>query len=121
MNPFATVKGYNLLARQELEADALRKLYDGNQADPMSPFLPFPEPNGLLVYASGDAGELFYWETIGEPDAWPTIIYEGRGPLYQRLAMPMTEILASFLTRVLPCTVMSPSVFAKPPTIKAAY
>lgn len=43
------------------------------------PFALFPEREGALPWARSDNGDVVYWLTRGEPDAWPVALWNPRG------------------------------------------
>lgn len=65
-----------------------------------SPFPIHPEPGGLLPWARTDNGNNLYWltEPADDPDRWPILVDEARGPGWFRHEGPMTAFLADALT-----------------------
>ncbi len=62
-------------AREALDAD--RQL--ARVALKAVPFAQFPERDGALPWARSDNGDVIYWLTWGEPDAWPVAVWNARG------------------------------------------
>lgn len=52
------------------------------------PFAPFPEPGGVLPFASTAGAETLYWQTDGEPNAWTINIVESRGNTADPISIP---------------------------------
>ena len=59
----------------------------------------FPEPSGLLPWASSENGNVFYFRTAGEPDEWPTVVIEARGPRFDEVDDGATAFLAALLAK----------------------
>jgi hypothetical protein len=80
LNPFASNVYLNLFEQAKLQLDAERLLRA--KWPEQIPFALYPEPGGLFPWAMTDNGDRLYWLTKGEPDCWPTVVYESRGPGY---------------------------------------
>lgn len=93
--PFAGNKNLNLLDVQTPILDAYRTL--AKEHPDTAPFPVFPEPGGLFPYARTDNGDVFYWKTVGEPNSWPTVLFESRHAFYEEFGQPTTELLAGLL------------------------
>ncbi|WKV76526.1 hypothetical protein AW27_033745 (plasmid) [Streptomyces sp. PCS3-D2] len=38
-------------------------------------YVPYPQPGGLISWASSNSGDTFYWRTSpADPDAWPVVV-----------------------------------------------
>ncbi|MEV5177386.1 SMI1/KNR4 family protein [Streptomyces flaveolus] len=38
-------------------------------------YVPYPQPGGLIAWASSNSGDTFYWRTSpADPDAWPVVV-----------------------------------------------
>jgi hypothetical protein len=53
----------------------------------------FPEPGGLLPFATGELEYLFWWRVDGLPDSWPTLV-EDDGGMWHHYELTATELLA---------------------------
>lgn len=69
------------------------------------PFALYPEPGGLFPWGLTDNGDRLYWLTEGEPNSWVSIIYESRGPRYDRHAIGCCEFLRRWVAGDLPVAV----------------
>ncbi|MFG2886298.1 SMI1/KNR4 family protein [Streptomyces sp. NPDC048297] len=50
-------------------------LQDWYEMDDMEGYVPFPQPGGLIGWASSNSGDVFYWKTSpADPDAWPVVV-----------------------------------------------
>jgi hypothetical protein len=82
LNPFSANRHLNLLAQaqRQLAAErAIRTVWPRNV-----PFALYPEGGGLFPWGMTDNGNRLYWLTTGDPAAWPTVVYESRGPRHDR-------------------------------------
>ncbi|MFI7237056.1 hypothetical protein [Streptomyces cyaneofuscatus] len=52
--------------------EILQDLYEmGDTED----YVPYPQPGGLISWASSNSGDTFYWRTSrADPDAWPVVV-----------------------------------------------
>ncbi|MFE7113634.1 hypothetical protein ACFU98_46505 [Streptomyces sp. NPDC057575] len=52
--------------------EILQDLYEmGDTED----YVPYPQPGGLISWASSNSGDTFYWRTSPvDPDAWPVVV-----------------------------------------------
>ncbi|MFI7368432.1 hypothetical protein P8A21_40680 (plasmid) [Streptomyces poriferorum] len=52
--------------------EILQDLYEmGDTED----YVPYPQPGGLISWASSNSGDTFYWKTSpADPDAWPVVV-----------------------------------------------
>lgn len=92
-NPFAKNKYLNLVGQRKETLDALREFYDeAGYAFPL-----FPDPNGLLPWGVTDNGDLLFWQTRGEPDAWTVVVDESRGGSNEQYDETMTSFLAKLI------------------------
>lgn len=99
--PFSANPYLNVSDRLRLlhKAEKLKKL--NFPKDPVSlvhPFLLHPESPGLIPWGITDNGDDLFWHTLGEPDAWPVVIYNGRSGDYESHPMSMTTFLSSILS-----------------------
>jgi hypothetical protein len=94
-NPFEENVHLNLLSRYRLIFDGDREIRDSFPDDVPEPL--FPEVGGLLPWAATDNGDRLYWRTKGEPDAWPVVVWESRGPEYETYAFSMSGFLLGWL------------------------
>lgn len=96
LSPFASNTYINLLDQATRQLDAERTIRA--QFPDEMPFPLYPEPEGLFPWAATDNGDRLYWHTRGEPDLWPTIVYESRGPEFDRHLLPCTEFLTRWIS-----------------------
>ncbi|OIK24211.1 SMI1/KNR4 family protein [Streptomyces malaysiense] len=82
----------NLARWQRLEAEG--RVEGGG----FPPFRYFPEPGGLLPWGNSPHGEVYYWETIGEPDAWPVVVCAASGPHFYRFQGGVVDFVHELLT-----------------------
>lgn len=84
--------------------DSVLEKYQLSRAEnpDLLPFLPFPEPCGLLPLGGNTNGGLAYWQMKGKANDWPLILIpRGFEPIEQH-AMPVVEFLARWLSGGLP-------------------
>jgi SUKH superfamily protein len=115
-NPFASNRYVNLIEAGTVVGDAYRtsranapEYYDQRV---------YPEPGGLLAVARTDNGNDIYWRTVGQPDAWTVVAYQGRGPNYYDYRGSLTEFLSGLLTRTLLCDVFPDDAFRSSPEFR---
>ncbi|MEV6052673.1 hypothetical protein [Streptomyces sp. NPDC052107] len=61
-----------LWASEAKEDEVLQDLYDMGDTEG---YVPFPQPGGLIGWASSYSGDDFYWKTSpADPDAWPVVV-----------------------------------------------
>ncbi|WP_240203109.1 SMI1/KNR4 family protein [Streptomyces actuosus] len=61
-----------LWASGRREDEILQDLYEMGDTQG---YVPFPEPGGLISWASSYSGDSFYWKTSPtDPDAWPVVV-----------------------------------------------
>jgi hypothetical protein len=92
-NPFSQDKGFALPEFVDRVCKNLKDLKN-TEGDSQVPFGIFPERPGLFPWGGDENGNGLYWLTEGEPDAWPCVLGEGRGPRWERYEMTMTAFLA---------------------------
>src|SRR5262249_3790387 len=95
LTPFSSNSNLNLLEQAKDQLDAERVIRANHPAD--MPFKLHPEKGGLFPWGMTDNGDRLYWLTEGEPDSWPTIVYESRGPEYDRHGMSCCEFLRQWV------------------------
>lgn len=108
-NPLARNPNVNLIQQIPSELEALRAL-----KHEVIPFPLFPEIGGLLPFGATDNGNVLYWLTRGNPEDWPIVIYEGRGPKHQVFKLEMTALVAKLLAGTVRCDVF-PTDFPRRP------
>ncbi len=102
INPFrGDGAGFDWADRDILE-------FDRETRDEYPDALPYPihpEPGGILPWAETDNGDILYWLTEGDPDSWPILIRESRGP--DRVVYPFgaVEFLHRWLSGELTCPI----------------
>jgi hypothetical protein len=105
-NPFEENRHLNLLARYPIILAGDREIRESFPDDVPEPL--FPEHDGLLPWAGTDNGDRLYWRTKGDPDAWPVVVWESRGPEYQSYALSMTGFLLAWLNGEITVPVFPP-------------
>jgi hypothetical protein len=81
-------------ARDTLDAD--RSL--ARVAPKAVPFPPFPAADGALPWARTDNGDVVYWLTWGQADAWPVAVHNPRGgPKYDLVEGGAAALLVQWL------------------------
>ncbi len=91
LTPFASNPHLNLSEQAGRQIDAERAIRAGWPAD--VPFALYPEPGELFPWGLTDNGDRLYWLTAGDPGGWPTVVYESRGPRYDRHQLGCCEFL----------------------------
>ena len=61
------------------------------------PIKAYPEPGGLLPWATTINGDRLFWLTRGTPDEWTIVIVESRGPMSEAWPISMSEFILSFI------------------------
>lgn len=69
------------------------------------PYPIHPEPGGILPWATTDNGDTLYWLTDGDPDSWPILIRESRGPGRVVYPFGVAEFLHRWLSGKLTCPI----------------
>ncbi|MFH8622916.1 hypothetical protein ACH4A8_13590 [Streptomyces vietnamensis] len=66
-----------LWASEARDDEILQDLFEmGDTGD----YVPFPQPGGLISWASSSSGDSFYWRTSpADPDAWPVVVRGDNG------------------------------------------
>lgn len=90
--PYANNRYRNMLEVSKEIIDAYRTSHD--TFPDQAPFPPFGEPGGLFPWARTDNGDVFYWKTEGDPNMWPTVLFESRHAFYEEFKQSPTELLA---------------------------
>ena len=106
-NPFEANVHLCLLSRYSVILDAdldIRTSFPEEIPQPL-----FPEPGGLLPFATTDNGDRIYWLTKGAPESWTVVVWESRGPHYAEFAMTMTRFLCGWLGGNLHVPMFSPA------------
>jgi len=81
-------------ARGALEADRQLARFSPKAV----PFAVFPAPEGALPWARSDNGDVAYWLTWGEPDAWPVALWNPRsGDRYDLVEHGAAAFLAQWI------------------------
>ena len=96
LNPFSKGEYFNLQEQIRSQLDAEREIKKEYPEE--IPFPIYPEEGGLLPWAMTDNGDRLYWLTSGLPEQWATIIYESRGPEYDKRKSSCSEILLRWVT-----------------------
>jgi hypothetical protein len=96
LNPFSANTFLNLFDQTARQLDAEREIRRKWPAE--VPFALYPETGGLLPWAMTDNGDRLYWITEREPDSWPTIIFESRGPRFDRHGLTCCDLLLGWVS-----------------------
>ncbi|MBP2324098.1 hypothetical protein JOF56_004483 [Kibdelosporangium banguiense] len=72
---------------------------EGGDIDPEDyPYPLYPEPGGLLIWATSSNGPRLCWLTKGEPDEWPVVAWDPKTFDYERHDLGAVEFLESWLS-----------------------
>jgi SMI1-KNR4 cell-wall len=91
LNPFSTNRNLNLIEQATCQLTAEREIRASCPED--VPFALYPESAGLFPWAITDNGDRLYWLTEGDPSDWPIIVYESRGPRFDRHKLSCCDFL----------------------------
>jgi hypothetical protein len=105
-NPFAQKNSLNFMQQIRIRLDALKEIEQQIPTD--VPFKLFPEKGGLLPCGATGNGDCLFWLTEGDPDKWPILINESRGPDWARFDMRLTDFLTGILKREIVCNIFPP-------------
>ena len=108
LNPFASNQFINLGRQVVDRLGALEAL--ARDFCEQCPYPLFPQSGGLLPFAVTDNGDVVYWITNGDPNAWRVVVNQARGPKYEEFALNATDFLAGVLTHRIDCTVFPKSL-----------
>ena len=100
-NPFSDNTHLNLVEQIAPQLENLRVLE--KEFNERLPYALFPDPGGLLPFASTDNGDVLFWRTVGTPNHWTVVVNEARAPEYEEFASNMTDFLFNILTRTTVC------------------
>jgi hypothetical protein len=117
LNPGSVNPNINLIVAGSMRRRALQELrarFPGSYVHDV-----FPAPGGLLPFAVTDNANVLYWKTIGEPNSWTVVIYEGRGPSFAEFPGGMAECLGALLGRRLRVDVLPIDFPSTRPTFKS--
>lgn len=80
------------------EDEILQDLYEmGDTED----YVPYPQPGGLISWATSNSGDVFYWRTSSEdPDAWPVVVRGDNGD-WSEFPVGAVEFLAGVYGRTI--------------------
>ncbi|MCX5439202.1 SMI1/KNR4 family protein [Streptomyces sp. NBC_00569] len=69
-------------------------LQDWYEMEDMEDYAPFPQPGGLISWATSNCGDVFYWKTSpAGPDAWPVVVRTDNGD-WNEFPVGVVEFLA---------------------------
>lgn len=102
-NPFASKPTFNLIEQIRVRLDAVRVIKQQLPSD--APFKLFPEQGGLLPCGATGNGDCLFWLTEGNPDEWPILVNESRGPDWAQFNMRLTDFLAGVIRREISCEI----------------
>jgi hypothetical protein len=91
------------------DRDHIRQLREEFPEDFPYPF--YPEPGGLLEWASTGTGSRLCWLTEGEPDGWPVVVWNLREGAH-RSDLGAVDLLHAFLGRRLDIDLLGPATEA---------
>jgi hypothetical protein len=97
-NPFAS----DYLDRVRMVGDCYRDL-KAAEGDEFIPYGIFPTSPGLLAWGDEVNGNVLFWLTEGEPDAWPVVLFSRHDGSFERWDMPMTAFLAKVFSGEMVC------------------
>lgn len=95
-NPFSQNENINLATKVHVQLTALFELQAYGE---VLPYKLFPESNGVFPFGITENGDVLYWHTVGQPDAWTVLVNEARSPDWEAFEMIMTEFLFKVLSR----------------------
>ena len=112
LTPFVKDKNVNLLK----QIDVICSSYmDSKSHFPnMFKHTAFPNHDGLLPWSITDNGNVLYWESKGNPENWPIVVYKSRSPDYIEYKYSMTEFLTELIKGNIKCDAF-PSDFPDQP------
>jgi hypothetical protein len=116
-SPFTRNQYVNLERELKEIGDTLAQLAQGGEE---IPFAYYPNPGGLFPFGGTDNGDVLYWKTDGDPDFWPVVVNEARGPHWETYNLSMTAFLLQVFTGELVCTVFPHDFPSNSPTFTAA-
>jgi hypothetical protein len=88
--PGAENPSLDLAEQERPRLQALRELQAGGE--------PMPHPvEELLPWAITDNGDVAYWRTTGDPDAWTVTVNEARGPEWHDYPGGTADFLVAWL------------------------
>lgn len=91
--PLRTDGGFRRLAEQD--AEAYRGAIGGWRAE--DPFPVWPEPGGLLAFATSNDADVLGWLTEGpDPDAWPLVVWPRHAPQGPPLPYGLVDTLLAW-------------------------
>ena len=94
-NPFTDNANVNLVERIGPLLSACRELKAAHPEEWPHPL--FFEPGGMLPFGATDNGDVLYWLTHGDPDAWTVLVGESRGPRFEKFDGKMVEFVVALL------------------------
>ena len=65
------------------------------------PFPIYPAKHGLLPAATTSNGDVVYWETVGDAQDWPIIVFASRYGRYERFELGIVEFIHRLLVGTL--------------------
>jgi SMI1-KNR4 cell-wall len=74
------------------------------------PYPFYPEPGGLLTWATTSDGAIMYWLTDGEPDDWKVVAYDYDGYGYEPQDVGTVAFLYEWLSGTRPVALLRPPV-----------
>ncbi|MFD3663560.1 hypothetical protein ACFWVF_23740 [Streptomyces sp. NPDC058659] len=76
-------------------------LQDLHEMGDTEDYVPFPQPGGLLGWASSHSGDSIYWRTSpSDPDAWPVVVRGDNGD-WSEFPVGAVEFLAGVYRRTI--------------------
>lgn len=95
-NPSSQNENINLATQVRVQLGALSDLQTFGE---VLPYKLYPEPDGIFPFGITENGDVLYWKTTGQPEAWSVLVNEARSPEWETFSMTMTEFLLEVLNR----------------------
>jgi len=104
LSPFDEALSLHQVGERILEADReSRASFPAHYPLPL-----YPEPGGLLPWATTDNGDTLYFITKGEPDDWPILLKDARAPEFEVSFLPPALLVHHFVVGTLQSTILNP-------------
>lgn len=88
------------IAFQEVVSVVFSQLSSYREAGKCGCYKAFPEPGGLLPFASTDDGNYLFWRMDGNPDTWPVAAFDfSSGTIVDAPGVSMVECLLRFVRK----------------------
>jgi hypothetical protein len=117
-NPFSRNKNVNLIDQLQLQRGVFMELLSFGEN---LPYELFPQAGGIFPFAMTDNGDVLFWLTLGEPNAWTIVVNEARGPTWQSFDMSLETFLLELFSGKQMCEIFPKSFLAVPPTFDVVH